>query len=47
MIINACGIFLIRLPVGFWLGVECEHGLLGACGCMDADVNAQAIAVAL
>jgi multidrug resistance protein, MATE family len=47
MIINACGVFVIRLPVGYWLGVECELGLLGAWGGMGADISARAIAVAL
>lgn len=47
MIINAVGIFLIRLPVGYWLGVEMNLGLVGAWGGMGADVTARAIAVAL
>jgi MATE family multidrug resistance protein len=47
MLINAFGIFLIRLPVGYWLGVEMELGLVGAWGAMGADITARAIAITL
>jgi putative MATE family efflux protein len=47
MLINAFGIFLIRLPVGYWLGVEKELGLVGAWGAMGADITARAIAITL
>jgi Na+-driven multidrug efflux pump len=45
MLINMFGIFLIRLPVGYWLGME--FGLVGAWGGMGADITARAIAVTL
>ena len=47
MLINGFGIFLIRLPVGYWLGVEMEYGLVGAWGAMGIDITARAIAFAL
>ncbi|NQV24792.1 MAG: MATE family efflux transporter [Rhodopirellula sp.] len=47
MLINAFGIFVVRLPVGYWLGVEMELGLLGAWAGMGADITARAIAIAL
>lgn len=47
MLINMFGIFLIRLPVGYWLGVEMEFGLMGAWGGVGADITARAIAIAL
>jgi len=47
MLINGFGIFLIRLPVGYWLGVEMEYGLVGAWGAMGVDLTARAIAFAL
>lgn len=47
MLINACGIFLIRIPVGYWLGVEMNLGLIGAWGGMGADVTMRAVAVTL
>ena len=47
MLINMFGIFLIRLPVGYWLGVEMEFGLIGAWGAMGADITARAIAISL
>lgn len=47
MIINAVGIFLIRLPVGYWLGVEMELGLRGAWGGMGVDLVIRAIAFVL
>jgi multidrug resistance protein, MATE family len=47
MLINMFGIFLIRLPVGYWLGIEMEFGLIGAWGAVGADITARAIAIAL
>lgn len=44
MFINAVGIFLVRLPIGYWLGVELEAGLVGAMGGMGADITVRAIA---
>jgi multidrug resistance protein, MATE family len=47
MMINVCAVFLIRLPLGYWLGIEMGYGLLGAWGGMVADITARAIAVSL
>lgn len=47
LLINAFGIFVVRLPIGYWLGIEMEYGLLGAWGGMGADITARAIAVAI
>ena len=44
MLINTLGIFLIRLPVGYWLGAELGYGLVGAWGAMGLDISARAIA---
>ncbi|MDA0283569.1 MAG: MATE family efflux transporter [Planctomycetota bacterium] len=47
MIINGVGIFFVRLPIGYWLGVEMDLGLIGAWGGMGADVVVRATAIAL
>jgi len=47
MIVNAVGIFLVRLPLGYWLGVEMQLGLVGAWGAVGADIVVRASAVAL
>lgn len=47
MLINTLGIFLIRLPVGYWLGAELGYGLVGAWGAMGIDITARAIAFTL
>jgi MATE family multidrug resistance protein len=47
MLVNVFGVFVIRLPVGYWLGIELGYGLLGAWGAMGADITARAIAIAL
>lgn len=47
MIVNAIGIFLVRLPLGYWLGVEMKLGLVGAWGAVGADIVIRATAVAL
>ncbi len=44
MLINTLGIFLIRLPLGYWLGAELGYGLVGAWGAMGLDITARAIA---
>lgn len=47
MLINVASIFLVRLPIGYWLGVEMGLGLRGAWGGMVADVIVRAVAMAL
>ena len=47
LLINAFGIFVVRLPIGYWLGIELGYGLLGAWAAMGADITARAIAIAL
>jgi multidrug resistance protein, MATE family len=47
MLINVASIFLVRLPIGYWLGVEMGLGLRGAWGGMVADIIVRAIAMTL
>lgn len=47
LLINLCGVFGLRLTLGYWLGVVCGYGLVGAWWGMGIDVTARAIAVAL
>lgn len=47
MLINVASIFLVRLPIGYWLGVEMQFGLSGAWAGMVVDVVVRATAMAL
>ncbi|MFN0052978.1 MAG: MATE family efflux transporter [Planctomycetales bacterium] len=42
LVLNLAGIFLVRLPLAYLLGVECGLGLIGAWGGMSADVTLRA-----
>ncbi|MGQ0635752.1 MAG: MATE family efflux transporter [Planctomycetaceae bacterium] len=44
LLMNVTGIFLIRLPVAWWLGIHCQLGLIGAWAGMCVDVLCRAIA---
>jgi len=47
LIINLCGVFGIRLTLGYWLGVVCQYDLVGAWWAMGVDVTLRAIAIAI
>jgi len=47
MLINASGIFLLRLPLAWWFAVKCDGGLMGAWTGMCIDVTVRAIVIGL